>query len=161
MPCLMCNMFFLQKFLNKVEEVFLCICCQEVVYQPITTECQHNVCRVRNFLCCRSWSPSYSSNTLKLNRAVRMQMHLMSRKLGIHWKAFLWISSHYMEPVRSCKTVEGYFPLVYISLCCSSGVTVVILNVMPDVVAFWSNDASIIHPHLKLSHSGEYRKPPS
>ncbi|XP_057696467.1 E3 ubiquitin-protein ligase UHRF1 [Corythoichthys intestinalis] len=33
------------KFLNKVEEVFLCICCQEVVYQPITTECQHNVCK--------------------------------------------------------------------------------------------------------------------
>uniref|UniRef100_A0A665VPR4 E3 ubiquitin-protein ligase UHRF n=1 Tax=Echeneis naucrates TaxID=173247 RepID=A0A665VPR4_ECHNA len=33
------------KFLNKVQEVFLCICCQEVVYQPITTECQHNVCR--------------------------------------------------------------------------------------------------------------------
>lgn len=36
----------LQRFLNKVEEVFLCICCQEVVYQPVTTECQHNVCRV-------------------------------------------------------------------------------------------------------------------
>uniref|UniRef100_H2TMV8 E3 ubiquitin-protein ligase UHRF n=1 Tax=Takifugu rubripes TaxID=31033 RepID=H2TMV8_TAKRU len=33
------------KFLSKVEEVFLCICCQEVVDQPITTECQHNVCR--------------------------------------------------------------------------------------------------------------------
>ncbi|XP_076135214.1 E3 ubiquitin-protein ligase UHRF1 [Alosa pseudoharengus] len=33
------------KFLNKVEEVFLCICCQEVVFQPVTTECQHNVCR--------------------------------------------------------------------------------------------------------------------
>uniref|UniRef100_A0A8C7PEQ8 E3 ubiquitin-protein ligase UHRF n=1 Tax=Oncorhynchus mykiss TaxID=8022 RepID=A0A8C7PEQ8_ONCMY len=33
------------KFLSKVEEVFLCICCQEVVFQPITTECQHNVCR--------------------------------------------------------------------------------------------------------------------
>uniref|UniRef100_A0A672RW85 RING-type E3 ubiquitin transferase n=1 Tax=Sinocyclocheilus grahami TaxID=75366 RepID=A0A672RW85_SINGR len=33
------------RFINKVEEVFLCICCQEVVYQPITTECQHNVCR--------------------------------------------------------------------------------------------------------------------
>uniref|UniRef100_A0A8C1F9R9 E3 ubiquitin-protein ligase UHRF n=1 Tax=Cyprinus carpio carpio TaxID=630221 RepID=A0A8C1F9R9_CYPCA len=29
----------------NVFEVFLCICCQEVVYQPITTECQHNVCR--------------------------------------------------------------------------------------------------------------------
>ncbi|KAJ8278338.1 hypothetical protein GJAV_G00086540 [Gymnothorax javanicus] len=33
------------KFLNTVEEIFLCICCQEVVFQPITTECQHNVCR--------------------------------------------------------------------------------------------------------------------
>ncbi|XP_017576228.1 E3 ubiquitin-protein ligase UHRF1 isoform X1 [Pygocentrus nattereri] len=33
------------RFLNKVEEIFLCICCQEVVYQPVTTECQHNVCR--------------------------------------------------------------------------------------------------------------------
>uniref|UniRef100_A0A8C2PVV7 E3 ubiquitin-protein ligase UHRF n=1 Tax=Cyprinus carpio TaxID=7962 RepID=A0A8C2PVV7_CYPCA len=31
--------------LRYLEEVFLCICCQEVVYQPITTECQHNVCR--------------------------------------------------------------------------------------------------------------------
>lgn len=42
--------WFLQKFLSKVQEVFLCICCQEVVDQPITTECQHNVCRVRNRL---------------------------------------------------------------------------------------------------------------
>ncbi|KAG7282794.1 LOW QUALITY PROTEIN: hypothetical protein CRUP_012183 [Coryphaenoides rupestris] len=33
------------KFLSKVVEMFLCICCQEVVYQPITTECQHNVCK--------------------------------------------------------------------------------------------------------------------
>uniref|UniRef100_A0A8B9LLJ1 E3 ubiquitin-protein ligase UHRF n=1 Tax=Astyanax mexicanus TaxID=7994 RepID=A0A8B9LLJ1_ASTMX len=33
------------RFVNKVEEVFLCICCQEVVFQPITTECNHNVCR--------------------------------------------------------------------------------------------------------------------
>ncbi|XP_069505450.1 E3 ubiquitin-protein ligase UHRF1 [Ambystoma mexicanum] len=34
-----------QKFLSKVEEAFLCICCQEVVYNPVTTECQHNVCK--------------------------------------------------------------------------------------------------------------------
>ncbi|XP_072294857.1 E3 ubiquitin-protein ligase UHRF1 [Eucyclogobius newberryi] len=33
------------KFLTQVEEVFHCICCQEVVFQPITTECQHNVCK--------------------------------------------------------------------------------------------------------------------
>uniref|UniRef100_A0A8D2LRR9 E3 ubiquitin-protein ligase UHRF n=1 Tax=Varanus komodoensis TaxID=61221 RepID=A0A8D2LRR9_VARKO len=32
-------------FLNKVEETFLCICCQEVVFRPITTVCQHNVCK--------------------------------------------------------------------------------------------------------------------
>ncbi|XP_063311668.1 E3 ubiquitin-protein ligase UHRF1 [Pelobates fuscus] len=33
------------KFLSKVEETFLCICCQEVVYEPITTECLHNICK--------------------------------------------------------------------------------------------------------------------
>eukprot|EP00062_Callorhinchus_milii_P015715 gi/632966229/ref/XP_007899301.1/ PREDICTED: E3 ubiquitin-protein ligase UHRF1 [Callorhinchus milii] len=33
------------KFLLKLEETFLCICCQEVVFQPITTDCQHNVCK--------------------------------------------------------------------------------------------------------------------
>ncbi|NXI99079.1 UHRF1 ligase, partial [Psophia crepitans] len=33
------------KFLSKVEEAFLCICCQEVVFQPVTTVCQHNVCK--------------------------------------------------------------------------------------------------------------------
>ncbi|XP_071584171.1 E3 ubiquitin-protein ligase UHRF1 isoform X2 [Heliangelus exortis] len=33
------------KFLNKVEEAFLCICCQEVVFRPVTTLCQHNVCK--------------------------------------------------------------------------------------------------------------------
>lgn len=34
-----------QLFLSKVEETFLCICCQELVFQPITTVCQHNVCK--------------------------------------------------------------------------------------------------------------------
>lgn len=33
------------KFLNKVEETFQCICCQELVFRPITTVCQHNVCK--------------------------------------------------------------------------------------------------------------------
>uniref|UniRef100_A0A8C5LWM4 E3 ubiquitin-protein ligase UHRF n=1 Tax=Leptobrachium leishanense TaxID=445787 RepID=A0A8C5LWM4_9ANUR len=33
------------KFLSRVEETFLCICCQEVVYEPITTECLHNLCK--------------------------------------------------------------------------------------------------------------------
>ncbi|XP_007460790.1 PREDICTED: E3 ubiquitin-protein ligase UHRF1 [Lipotes vexillifer] len=34
-----------QKFLSKVEEAFQCICCQELVYRPITTVCQHTVCK--------------------------------------------------------------------------------------------------------------------
>lgn len=33
------------KFTSKVEETFICICCQELVYMPITTLCQHNVCK--------------------------------------------------------------------------------------------------------------------
>ncbi|XP_075683817.1 E3 ubiquitin-protein ligase UHRF1-like [Rhinoderma darwinii] len=33
------------RFINKVEETFLCICCQEVVYEPITTDCLHNICK--------------------------------------------------------------------------------------------------------------------
>lgn len=33
------------KFLNKVEEVFMCICCQELLHLPVTTECKHNVCK--------------------------------------------------------------------------------------------------------------------
>ncbi|XP_056018667.1 E3 ubiquitin-protein ligase UHRF1-like isoform X2 [Ostrea edulis] len=34
-----------QKFLQKVEELFTCICCQEIVFKPVTTECSHNVCK--------------------------------------------------------------------------------------------------------------------
>ncbi|KAK7066599.1 E3 ubiquitin-protein ligase uhrf1 [Halocaridina rubra] len=32
------------QFLNTVEERFLCICCQELVFKPVTTECKHNIC---------------------------------------------------------------------------------------------------------------------
>uniref|UniRef100_A0A8C6RXX4 E3 ubiquitin-protein ligase UHRF n=1 Tax=Nannospalax galili TaxID=1026970 RepID=A0A8C6RXX4_NANGA len=34
-----------QVFLSKVEEAFQCICCQELVFRPVTTVCQHNVCK--------------------------------------------------------------------------------------------------------------------
>ncbi|XP_021488701.1 E3 ubiquitin-protein ligase UHRF1 isoform X2 [Meriones unguiculatus] len=34
-----------QVFLNKVQEAFQCICCQELVFRPVTTVCQHNVCK--------------------------------------------------------------------------------------------------------------------
>lgn len=33
------------KFLKNVEQTFMCVCCQELVYQPVTTACLHNVCK--------------------------------------------------------------------------------------------------------------------
>ncbi|XP_027718431.1 E3 ubiquitin-protein ligase UHRF2 isoform X1 [Vombatus ursinus] len=32
-------------FLKILEQSFMCVCCQELVYQPVTTECLHNVCK--------------------------------------------------------------------------------------------------------------------
>ncbi|XP_022182071.1 E3 ubiquitin-protein ligase UHRF1-like, partial [Myzus persicae] len=32
-------------FLDRVEETFMCICCQDIVFEPITLECAHNICR--------------------------------------------------------------------------------------------------------------------
>ncbi|XP_076371626.1 E3 ubiquitin-protein ligase UHRF1-like isoform X2 [Tachypleus tridentatus] len=34
-----------QVFLKKVQELFLCVCCQEVVFYPVTTKCSHNICK--------------------------------------------------------------------------------------------------------------------
>ncbi|GFR27408.1 e3 ubiquitin-protein ligase UHRF1 [Trichonephila clavata] len=34
-----------QQFLKKVEDVFACICCQDVVFNPVTTICSHNICK--------------------------------------------------------------------------------------------------------------------
>ncbi|ESN98511.1 hypothetical protein HELRODRAFT_113832 [Helobdella robusta] len=34
-----------KSFLEKVESTFTCICCQDIVYRPITTTCQHNFCK--------------------------------------------------------------------------------------------------------------------
>jgi E3 ubiquitin-protein ligase UHRF1 len=39
-------------FLSRVQDAFSCIVCQELVYQPITTSCGHNICKsclVRSF----------------------------------------------------------------------------------------------------------------
>lgn len=34
-----------QAFLTQVQELFSCICCQDLVYHPVTTECKHNFCK--------------------------------------------------------------------------------------------------------------------
>uniref|UniRef100_A0A3B3BB23 E3 ubiquitin-protein ligase UHRF n=1 Tax=Oryzias melastigma TaxID=30732 RepID=A0A3B3BB23_ORYME len=32
-------------FLQKMEQIFMCVCCQELAFQPVTTVCSHNVCK--------------------------------------------------------------------------------------------------------------------
>lgn len=32
-------------FVSKMEQIFMCVCCQELAYQPVTTVCSHNVCK--------------------------------------------------------------------------------------------------------------------
>lgn len=32
-------------FLRKVEQIFMCVCCQELAFQPVTTVCLHTVCK--------------------------------------------------------------------------------------------------------------------
>lgn len=39
-----------QVFHDKVEELFLCICCQDLVCKPITLTCTHNICKVSWFI---------------------------------------------------------------------------------------------------------------
>lgn len=34
-----------QKYIAKVAETFMCICCQELVHKPVTTICRHNFCK--------------------------------------------------------------------------------------------------------------------
>lgn len=38
-------LLLLQDFLSSVQDKFLCVCCQELVFQPVTTDCGHNVCK--------------------------------------------------------------------------------------------------------------------
>ncbi|XP_050407733.2 E3 ubiquitin-protein ligase UHRF1-like [Patella vulgata] len=33
------------KFLQSVEDLFTCICCQEIVFKPVSLDCSHNVCK--------------------------------------------------------------------------------------------------------------------
>ncbi|XP_069692725.1 E3 ubiquitin-protein ligase UHRF1-like [Periplaneta americana] len=43
-----CNQYLKQgkqKYMEKVAEAFMCICCQELVHDPVTTICKHNFCK--------------------------------------------------------------------------------------------------------------------
>nr|NP_001071846.1 UHRF2 protein [Ciona intestinalis]BAE06743.1 Ci-UHRF2 [Ciona intestinalis] len=33
------------KFYQIIQDLFMCVCCQDVVHQPITTPCKHNLCK--------------------------------------------------------------------------------------------------------------------
>ncbi len=50
--CTQCYGFFVSLsqagLLSRIQEIFNCIVCQEVVYQPVTTTCSHNICKLGN-----------------------------------------------------------------------------------------------------------------
>jgi len=46
LSCVFIDLFLLQKYLAEVQTTFVCICCQELVFKPITTSCGHNICKV-------------------------------------------------------------------------------------------------------------------
>uniref|UniRef100_A0A8B9K7E0 E3 ubiquitin-protein ligase UHRF n=1 Tax=Astyanax mexicanus TaxID=7994 RepID=A0A8B9K7E0_ASTMX len=53
-------------FLRKVEQIFMCVCCQELALQPVTTACQHNVCKVCMCVCVCAASQSSFWNCIIL-----------------------------------------------------------------------------------------------
>lgn len=49
----------------------MCICCQEVVFEPITTKCLHNSCKVS--------SPSVLCSCTLLNRQLLLSLKALSK----------------------------------------------------------------------------------
>lgn len=63
-----------QQFLQKVQDIFMCICCQELVYLPVTTDCKHNVCKEclkRSFL-----AQIYSCPLCRFELGQKYKMHI-------------------------------------------------------------------------------------
>lgn len=58
-----------------MEQIFMCVCCQELAFQPITTVCSHNVCKVRS-----DWM-YFQSQRFKKNKQTNKRV-----------LAFVWIS---------------------------------------------------------------------
>ena len=78
----------LQKFVEKVNELFECICCQELLYQPVTTECAHNFCKVCH------WRLLFVYSRLKMLRARYVCLILcVVRFCGQIVMKFVWIGS--------------------------------------------------------------------
>ena len=42
-----CVLFMQEGLLGRIQDAFTCIVCQELVYQPVTTTCSHNLCKVQ------------------------------------------------------------------------------------------------------------------
>ena len=64
--------------LSRIQETFNCIVCQEVVYQPVTTTCSYNICKVGNH---------WLEISLCLCSVWLHNMHLMNAAQD--WEAFL------------------------------------------------------------------------
>lgn len=53
-----------------MEQIFMCVCCQELAFQPITTVCSHNVCKVRS-----DWM-YFQSQRFKKNKQTNVSLRL-------------------------------------------------------------------------------------
>lgn len=72
-------------FLELVSDKFMCVCCQEIVYRPVTTPCAHNICKdclKRSFLagvyscpCCRH--PLGKNDPVNENQALASALLLL------------------------------------------------------------------------------------
>lgn len=69
-------------FLSKVEELFICICCQEIVCKPVSTPCNHNICKVTNTLSLISLSCMCTERILvvKYIKKLIFKKHIYSNK---------------------------------------------------------------------------------
>lgn len=73
-----------KQFLSKVEEIFMCICCQDLLFQPVTTDCRHNICKScleRSFVseiyscpCCRK---ELDKNCMNINQHLSKALSIL------------------------------------------------------------------------------------
>ncbi|XP_065843411.1 E3 ubiquitin-protein ligase UHRF1-like [Oscarella lobularis] len=79
------------QLLERIQEQLTCVCCQEIVWEPITTECAHNICKEclkRSFkanvhscsVCRRGLGVNYKA---KVNEQLSAALHALFPSYGI------------------------------------------------------------------------------
>lgn len=75
-----------QYYLNIVKETFLCVCCQDLVFNPVTTVCKHNICKVllpfTSVNLIYSWFAFVAELFAKIIRLPIVQLPVLSYRVG-------------------------------------------------------------------------------